>query len=214
MSGPCILTGAYGSGKTEIALALALEAAAQGPVTLIDLDFVTPYFRSQDVQQELSAHGVRLLAPEAHLAQIDAPVLPEGLEAALCQPVEPTIVDIGGDPAGAVVIAQFVPRMPAYECWVVVNFSRPTTATPALAEALLAEIAVTARLRFSGLISNTHLGPYTTADDVLAGLAQARGLAAQLGVPVVRVAAPAGLALPPLPEPLLPITPRLRRPWE
>ena len=43
-----IITGAYGSGKTEIALALAARYAAEETVTLIDLDFVNPYFRVQD----------------------------------------------------------------------------------------------------------------------------------------------------------------------
>ena len=42
-----ILCGHYGCGKTNLALNLALEAAAAGgPVALVDLDVVNPYFRS------------------------------------------------------------------------------------------------------------------------------------------------------------------------
>lgn len=50
-----ILTGAYGSGKTECAMALAGILQEQAPVTLIDLDFVNPYFRAQIIAPRWSS---------------------------------------------------------------------------------------------------------------------------------------------------------------
>ena len=41
-----VLTGNYGSGKTEIALHLAETFAEKEKTTLVDLDIVNPYFRS------------------------------------------------------------------------------------------------------------------------------------------------------------------------
>jgi hypothetical protein len=123
------------------------------------------------------------------------------------------VVDLGGDPVGATVVAQFAPRLTAYQLWAVVNFFRPTTATPADAAARLAEMAAASRLTLTGLVSNTHLGPATTPDDLAAGLAQARRLAKRLGLPVVLQCAPAGLPAPAGP-PVLTITPRLKRPWD
>ena len=41
-----VLTGNYGSGKTELALNLALRFSEQYRTTLVDLDIVNPYFRS------------------------------------------------------------------------------------------------------------------------------------------------------------------------
>ena len=41
-----VLTGNYGSGKTEISLNLALKSAKRMKTTLVDLDIVNPYFRS------------------------------------------------------------------------------------------------------------------------------------------------------------------------
>lgn len=209
-----IITGAYGSGKTECALALALEAVEREPVALVDLDFVTPYFRAQDHQRLLAAHGVEVIAPEERVAAIDAPALPPAAGPAISHPTGLTIVDLGGDPAGATVFGQFAPSLTMYACWAVVNFARPTTATPALATALLADVATAARIHLTGLISNTHLGAATTAEEVLDGLAQARVLAARLHLPIVRLGVPAWVTLPPQEIPLLPITPRLKRPWE
>ena len=41
-----VLVGNYGSGKTELALNLALLSARDMRTTLVDLDIVNPYFRS------------------------------------------------------------------------------------------------------------------------------------------------------------------------
>ncbi|NLG26180.1 MAG: MinD/ParA family protein, partial [Clostridiales bacterium] len=44
-----VLAGHYGSGKTEIALNLALKLRALGrEVALVDLDIVNPFFRSAE----------------------------------------------------------------------------------------------------------------------------------------------------------------------
>jgi hypothetical protein len=209
-----ILTGAYGSGKTEVAMALAADFATAGPTTLVDLDFVTPYFRVLDHRAALEALGVSVIVPEARVAQIDAPSLPPAAGDAIRRPRGRTIVDLGGDPIGAVVLGQFAPGLAAYDLWAVVNFARPTTATPADARAWLEATVAATRLRLTGLVSNTHLGPETIAADVLAGLAAARALGKDLGVPVVLCGVPAGVRVDGAGTPTLTITPRLRRPWE
>lgn len=212
---PLIITGAFGSGKTECALALAAGWARAGEaVSLIDLDFVNPYFRAQDHRAELEGLGVTIIAPETRVAAIDAPSVPAETRSALVHPRGRTIVDLGGDPAGAVVIAQFAAEMTHYDLWAAHNCFRPATAEPEQTAALLAEIAGVARLRLSGLIAASHLGPHTTLEDIHAGLASTRAVAGLLGVPVVLVSAPAWLPLPALEAPVLPITPRLMRPWE
>jgi hypothetical protein len=209
-----VLTGAYGSGKTECALALARAWAATQPVTLIDLDFVNPYFRVLDHTAALAREGITVIAPAPERAPIDAPALPAAAHEVLRRPRGRTIADLGGDPAGAVVAAQFAATLAEADVWAVVNFSRPTTADPAQAAALLHAIAAAARLRLTGLVSNTHLGPYTTADDLLGGLAQTRALGARMGLPVTLLCAPPALPLPACGVPVLRFTPMLARPWE
>ena len=53
-----IITGHYGTGKTELAVNLALALAGEGcRVMLADLDIVNPYFRSRERRpRELSCH--------------------------------------------------------------------------------------------------------------------------------------------------------------
>ena len=183
-------------------------------VTLVDLDFVNPYFRALDHRQALEELGVRVVAPAPEIAAIDAPALPPAARDAIVHPGGRTLVDLGGDPAGATVIAQFAPALTRYDLWAVVNFCRPTTADPAQAAVLLQEIADTTRLHLTGLISNTHLGAETTPEDVLGGLEQARILSCMLSAPD-RTPLRAGLADPAAMDiPLLPIAPRLKRPWE
>ena len=44
-----IITGHYGSGKTNVSVNMALDLAAKGEkVTVVDLDIVNPYFRTAD----------------------------------------------------------------------------------------------------------------------------------------------------------------------
>ena len=54
-----IVTGHYGTGKTELAVNLALALAAEGRrVMLADLDIVNPYFRSRERRPQLEAAGI------------------------------------------------------------------------------------------------------------------------------------------------------------
>ena len=72
-----VLTGNYGSGKTEIALNLALDYVKAGQqTTLVDLDIVNPYFRSGEKAQEMQKEGVRMLMPTFALTTVDIPALP------------------------------------------------------------------------------------------------------------------------------------------
>ena len=44
-----VITGHYGSGKTNISVNLAMELAGQGKkVSVVELDIVNPYFRTAD----------------------------------------------------------------------------------------------------------------------------------------------------------------------
>ena len=53
-----LITGHYGSGKTNFAVNLALSERKLGrTVTLVDLDIVNPYFRSADFASLLQEEG-------------------------------------------------------------------------------------------------------------------------------------------------------------
>ena len=72
-----IISGAFGTGKTEIAinLALRLRDEGQSPVTLVDLDIVNLYFRSRQKAYELEAQGVHVLSSVEGMENADMPAL-------------------------------------------------------------------------------------------------------------------------------------------
>ena len=54
-----IITGHYGSGKTEFSLNYALKCSSEGKRTaLVDLDIANVYFRSRELQDMLQSKGI------------------------------------------------------------------------------------------------------------------------------------------------------------
>ena len=103
------IIGHYGSGKTEIAMNLAIALAQRDPVTLVDLDIVNPYFRSAEHPQVLKAHGEKLVKPEFANTSVDIPSLAADVDAALLDESRRVVLDVGGDDAGARASGPFPP---------------------------------------------------------------------------------------------------------
>lgn len=179
-----IVTGHFGSGKTEFAVNLAFRLARDGnEVLLADLDIVNPYFCSRERKDELAAQGIRLVASKG--ADSDLPAINPEIYA-LFEPGVCGIIDAGGDAIGAQVLGRFSQKIQTieHELLCVVNFNRPETNTPEKAEAYLREIEYSARLSVTGLVNNTHLDHQTTMRDVLRGVKMAEELSAKTGIPV------------------------------
>jgi len=192
-----VLVGSFGSGKTEIALngALAL-AAAGGPVTLADLDVVKPYFRSRAARAILDEAGIRLLAPAGEVTHADLPIVVPQVRAALRDPSCRVVVDAGGDDVGARVLGSLSDVLPAADAHVLVvlNFRRPSTPDAEKAAAMVRKIEAAARVKVTGLVSNTHLMRETTPRVVLEGHQLAVEAAEYLGIPVIAVTATSDVA--------------------
>ena len=108
-----VLTGNYGSGKTEIALNLALESAKRMKTTLVDLDIVNPYFRSGEKADELRNAGVRTLMPTYAMTTVDIPALPAEIQSVFEVPSDRVIFDVGGDDTGAAALGRYYPSFTA-----------------------------------------------------------------------------------------------------
>jgi hypothetical protein len=214
-----VLLGGAGSGKTEIALALALRwAEAFERVHLVDFDFVTPYFRSQDVRAELGQAGVTVVASPPEYAGIDVPVLPQEIAAVVADPRNRVLFDVGGDPIGATTLGQFRPLLQQAQAavYLVLNGRRPGAREAIEVARLADQMSAASRLGFDGVIANSNLGPETTPEVVAQGVDLAQEVAAQLGVPLALVC-----CLEPLADqvsrhttaPVLPVKVQLRLPW-
>ena len=218
---PCrliIITGPFGSGKTEVALSYALaSAAAKRPTALADLDIVNPYFRAQDHRAELERAGVRLAAPEEEMSHYELPALSPELRAVMTDPSLYAIADVGGDPVGARVLGAFRPDLDRdeRELWLVVNPWRPRAVHGDLPQ-LLADIQREAGLDADAIVSCPNLGHETAMVDVREGHRRVAAYAREAGLPIHFLAVDERLAgdVADLGVPLWPLRLRVRLPWE
>ncbi len=193
-----VLVGHFGSGKTEIALNLAMDMASRGePVTMADLDVVKPYFRTRSARGLLAESGIELLAPDGPNIHADLPIIVPQIRSHLRRSDCRLIIDVGGDDVGARVLGSLADVVPGgeTECLLVLNFRRPSTPNPAAAVEMARQIEAVGRLPVAGLISNTHLMDETTLEIILEGLQSARSTAEILGIPVCAAAASEVLAI-------------------
>ena len=188
-----IIAGHYGSGKTEVAVSLAMHLAAAGRrVALADLDVVNPYFRSRERAALMEARGIRVISRSlGHGAAIDLPAISAEVRGPLHDPAVDVILDVGGDNVGARALTAFTRDIVqrGYELLLVVNAYRPDTNTVDGVVGHLHAIELTTGLTFTGLISNTHAIRNTTAQDVLNGCDLTRQVGELTGLPVQYVTA-------------------------
>lgn len=210
-----VIVGHYGSGKTEIAVNMALALAARGGAMLVDLDIVNPFFRSAEVKPLLASRGVEVVHPAYALSGVDIPVLPAQIERAFFTD-QFCVFDVGGDDDGAVALGRYQARFEACpaEVYFVVNPFRPRTARVEQALSLLESVQRRARLRVTGIAVNANLGSETGVEHLREGRAFAQSLSRESGLPVAFEAglAPALWALEPL-WPQLPVTRYLKPEW-
>lgn len=216
-----MIVGNYGSGKTEIAVNLAIRLAEAGrKVQIADLDLVNPYFRSREAQRLMEAHGIRVVVPPGSQVFADLPIVLPEIQGMLRPPEgTTTIIDVGGDDVGARALASFrtVIGDGPYELWQVVNAMRPFTRDVEGCLRMRAEIEQASRLLVTGFLANAHLIEDTTAETVLQGWKLADELARQTGRPVRAVAVMDELlgdeTLKPITAPLLRMERRMLPPW-
>ena len=210
-----IITGHYGSGKTHIAVNLALFLKKTGAaVTLIDLDTVNPYFRAADSQSLLQKNGVRCILPQYANTNVDLPSLPAEIHSVFSRntgsesPDEYAIFDVGGD-NGAVALGAYSARLKneGYEMLYVVNRHRPLTAEPAEAVEILREIEGWSRLSHTAIVNNSNLGDLTTPELIADSLPYAKAVCNQSGLPLAFTASMTESDPPSLPKdvPLFPL---------
>lgn len=183
-----IISGHYGSGKTNIAVNLAIDIKKSfDKVAVADLDIVNPYFRTKDSISDFEKNGIRLISSEYAGSNVDIPALPQDMYAITDDRSYKMIVDLGGDDRGALALGRLTPEIVAennYEMLLVVNKFRPLTPDLETTVQVAREIETAGKIKFTGVINNSNLGEFTTEEDVLGSLSYANEIANCMGIPV------------------------------
>ena len=186
---PVVLTGHYGSGKSELAVNLALKLSRDaGHIAVVDLDIANPYFRSREAADRLKRHGVRLVG-NAYGYDItqDLPALSSSIKQYLGSPDFKCIVDVGGNESGARVLNQFsdVLREKDAKLFIVVNVFRPETDTVSKTISMIKSIEAETGQFISGILNNSNMLRKTKPHHISYGFNMLLEVSKQTGIPIV-----------------------------
>lgn len=188
----CVFIGNYGSGKTELAINFALDAAKTGKTELIDLDLLNPCFRLSERRELVEAAGVRLVAPNYASTNVETMSLSPEVFSAFDMEWDTVVFDVGGDATGATALGrfkkQFAESGAETKVLCVVNVRRPQVETAEKIIAHMAGLEQASRLKITGLVNNANLAAETTENDLLAGYEALREVSSETGVPVIYTA--------------------------
>ena len=184
-----VLLGSFGSGKSELALNLAIEKAKLGPCTVVDLDVINPYFRVSERGDVLSPAGVEVIMPPYALEKIEIMSLSARVYSAFAPGEGTVIFDIGGDDVGSIALGQYKPRFDAIpseniHVLFIVNPLRPTAADLESALDTLYKVQYVSRLDVTGIVNNANLSGETDVSHLAEGYALVKELSRQTGIPV------------------------------
>jgi len=186
-----VLIGNYGSGKTEIALNLAVNSASAGKKTLvIDLDKVNDYFRMSDRVTLLTEKKINLVSPTFAGQGVTPSSMSAAVASAFAGDWDLVVFDVGGDAAGAISLGRYHPDFAELEpnqlnVYDIVNVFRPMSGSPGRILKLKEEMEDFARLKVTGFVNNANLLNYASADDIRQGYDILKETSELSGIPVV-----------------------------
>lgn len=221
LTGIVIIVGNYGSGKTEISINLAVNRKRAGiDVRIADLDLVNPYFRTREAKDSLSELGIEVVLPPQEYLQADLPILSPKVAGMIRRPSQLTLLDVGGDDAGATILATLEDAFQdkPVKMLQVVNPMRPFTNSIEGCLKIRSEIETAAKLAVNGIIGNANLIDETGTADIYEGYDFVGELAQKSGLPLEFITAARELFndidFSRFACPVLPIDRQLVPPWK
>jgi hypothetical protein len=182
-----IFAGRIGSGKTEIAINLAIKIKSLGiECTLFDMDVVKPYVRIRDIKYLFASYNIKLVAPPDITKAMDLPIYPKFIIGELMERGKVKILDVGGDAYGAGSIAQFREAIgESYNFFFVVNTRQLETSTKEEITAAMASIQDSSKMKITHLLFNTHLRWETTTETIKEGFEIVKRVSDETGIPIM-----------------------------
>ena len=185
-----IILGAYGSGKSEISVNMALsqrKALPDRKLLIADLDIVNPFYRSSDCASVLEEAGIRLVTPMYAGSNVDAPVLPPDMYVIFDDESYTGVFDIGGEDMGALVLGSLKKRIENTDVviYMAVNTLRPFTSDAEQIVIMTNELASAAGFKINGYLNNTNLLEETTSQMLAEGESKILEASAITGIPLI-----------------------------
>lgn len=216
-----IITGHYGSGKTEFAVNYVkkLRESVDGRVAIADLDIVNVYFRSREKKEELEEKGIQVIASNLDTAVADVPAVSGAMTMPVINKEYQYVVDLGGNDVGTLVLGRIKPLLDHAEAdfFMVVNAYRQNTSTPEGIIEQMENLEYAAGLKVTGFINNTNLVRETTAECLLHGDEVLKEVTKRTGVPVKYVSYVKDVMTEEIPEglsgELFPMEFNMRKTW-
>ena len=196
-----IIIGAYGSGKSEIAVNMSLaqrKAMPDKKLLIADLDIVNPFYRSSDCGAVLEEAGVRLITPLYAGSNVDAPVLTPEMYVIFDDESYQGIFDIGGEDMGAIVLGSIKKRIENTDTaiYMAVNTLRPFTSDPEQIAIMTNELTSAAGFKIDGYLNNTNLLEETTAEMLEEGEKKILEASKLTGIPLIANCVMEGVDIP------------------
>ncbi|MCR4689470.1 MAG: hypothetical protein K5745_07980 [Saccharofermentans sp.] len=185
-----IVIGAYGSGKSEIAVNISMkqrEADKSAKLLIADMDIVNPFYRSSDCAPVLEENNIKLISPMYAGSNVDAPVLPAEMYMIFDDESYKGVFDIGGEDMGAIVLGSLKHRIlnTDHTILMAVNTLRPFTQTEDQIIQMTGELIAASGFQVDGYINNTNLLEQTTGEMVREGEEIMLRVSEKTGIPLV-----------------------------
>lgn len=191
-----VITGHYGSGKTNVSVNLALALANEGKkVSVVDLDIVNPYFRTADFKDLFDEKGIELIASIYANTNLDIPAITFDIER-LTKDDGYLIIDVGGDDDGAMALGRYknifdnLKLTNDIDMLYVINYYRFLTKDVSDTLELMQGIEYASRFKHTGIINNSNLGQETTVNTVKASFDYAKEVSKKANLPIVFTTSP------------------------
>lgn len=185
-----VYAGAYASGKSETALNRALQFAKHGKkITLVDLDTVEPAYTLRPLEERLTKRGINVITQPEYEGLGEAANYVNSRQINCLSVCGDVIIDVGYGASGLDIldIINNIDNEEYMDIFIVINTSKFETFSK---ENIVEYVSFAEGLekrpwkKFSGIISNTHLGDETTKEDIIRGYQIIKSASIELGIPI------------------------------
>lgn len=185
-----VFAGAYASGKSETALNRALQYANKNKkITLVDLDTVEPAYTLRPLEEKLTKRGINVITQPEYEGLGEAANYVNSRQLNCLKEQGDIIIDVGYGASGLDIldIIENIEDEKNMEIYIVINTSKFETFSK---ENIIEYVSFAEGLekrpwkKFSGIISNTHLGDETTKEDIIRGYEIIKSAAKELNLPI------------------------------